>query len=115
MTSSRKERIVHLTKDDFVFTACRGHGKGGQHRNTSDTAVRCSHPPSGATAISQDERSQLMNKRTAFRRMAQTKKFRTWLLIETAKRMGRMKSDAELMQQVMREIEDPTITKVEYL
>jgi protein subunit release factor A len=73
---SEKEKLFSVTIHDCVVETKRGHGKGGQNRNTRDTAVRIVHPPSGAVGESQEERSQLQNKRTAFRRMAQSAKMR---------------------------------------
>lgn len=57
----------------------RGSGKGGQNRNKRDTAVRIVHPPSGAVGESQEQRSQLQNKRAAFVRMANHPRFKLWL------------------------------------
>lgn len=57
----------------------RGSGAGGQNRNKRDTAVRIVHRASGAVGESQEERSQLQNKKKAFRRMAESPKFQAWL------------------------------------
>lgn len=43
------------------------------------------HPPSGARGESREERSQWQNKKTAFRRMIETPKFKLWLAIETGR------------------------------
>ena len=54
-------------------------GPGGQHQNTANTGVRIIHRDSGARGEARDSRSQLDNKRNAFRRMTQDPKFRIWL------------------------------------
>lgn len=71
--------MLSVTLDDCDVQAKRGHGKGGQNRNTRDTAVRIVHRASGAVGESQEERSQYLNKRTAFIRMTQTVAFKIWL------------------------------------
>ncbi len=73
-----KKKVLSVTKSDCKFDYTRGSGPGGQHRNKASTAVRCTHPPSGAVGFAQDSKSQLDNKRSAFERMAQTKEFQTW-------------------------------------
>ena len=47
----------------------RASGPGGQHVNTTDSAVRAIHRPTGLKAIASDERSQNMNKQLAFARL----------------------------------------------
>lgn len=50
---------------DIVFTACRASGKGGQHVNTTDSAVHATHVASGISIKVMAERSQHANKRLA--------------------------------------------------
>lgn len=74
-----KELAVSVTLKDCDVETKRGSGKGGQNRNKRDTAVRIVHRASGAVGESEEERSQLQNKKTAFKRMTETKKFQAWL------------------------------------
>lgn len=46
----------------------RGSGPGGQHRNTSDTAVRLIHP-SGVVVTASEDRSQWRNRQVAWERL----------------------------------------------
>jgi peptide chain release factor len=55
---------------DVRFEIARASGHGGQKVNKTETAVRAVHIPSGKTAVSRDERSQLMNKKIALARLA---------------------------------------------
>ena len=57
----------------------RAGGPGGQRQNKRDTGVRIVHEPSGAVGESRDERSQLQNKKLAFRRMVNDPKFALWV------------------------------------
>ncbi len=54
---------------DIRFETLRAGGPGGQHQNTTDSAVRATHVPTGVTVICRDERSQHRNKATAIRRL----------------------------------------------
>lgn len=47
------------------FQAFRGSGPGGQHVNTSDSAVRAIYMPSGMAVTSSEQRSQFLNKQSA--------------------------------------------------
>lgn len=47
----------------------RAGGKGGQHQNTTDSAVRITHLPTGVTATARDERSQHRNRELALERL----------------------------------------------
>lgn len=74
-----REKVLSVTLSDCEVQTFRSGGKGGQNQNKRDTGVRVIHPPSGARGEARDERSQLQNKRLAFRRMAESKEFRTWV------------------------------------
>lgn len=57
----------------------RSGGKGGQNQNVRETGVRIIHPPSGAVGESREQRFQWLNKKIAFRRMAESPKFQAWI------------------------------------
>lgn len=71
-----RELVLSVTLKDCEVQTFRAGGKGGQNQNKRDTGVRIIHHPSGARGEARDERSQLQNKRLAFKRMADHPLFR---------------------------------------
>ncbi|MEM9341613.1 MAG: peptide chain release factor H [Pseudomonadota bacterium] len=54
---------------DVTFSTLRSGGPGGQHQNTTDSAVRAVHGPTGLTVVVREARSQHRNKALALTRL----------------------------------------------
>ena len=107
-----RELLFSVTAKDCEWQFCRGSGKGGQNRNKRDTAVTCIHKSSGAIGKSCDERGQLQNRRLAFQRMAESKKFQLWARVQAYKQITDTRA---IEQKIDKELDDPAKTVVEYL
>jgi len=105
MMRDRKQKgdyIFSITKDDLEIQTFRAGGKGGQNQNKVESGVRIMHRASGAVAEARDSRDQLHNKRSAFKKMIETPKFKAWFKIESAKRM----MDKDLLRKVNQEVDE---------
>jgi peptide chain release factor 2 len=82
-----------IKEEDLRIDTYRSQGAGGQHVNTSDSAVRITHIPTGVVVAVQNERSQLQNKNRAMQILASR-------LAEEARRQQQQEIDAIRGDQV---------------
>lgn len=78
MALTTKKLLFSVSISDCKVSTFTVKGPGGGGKDTSNTGVRVTHPPSGASGVGVTHRSQHKNKQDAFKRMRQDAKFKAW-------------------------------------
>jgi protein subunit release factor B len=98
-----KELLFSITKKSFVIEYYNPGKNGGQNANKVATACRIHHPESGAIGDCHEERTQKPNRERAFKRLVASPKFKKWLRLETAKRLGQLDDIEKKVDKAMAE------------
>jgi protein subunit release factor A len=101
MPDTKTSFSVSMSDCRVEAIASRG-GNGGQNKNRRHTAIRITHPPSGAVGFSGDQNNQARNKALAWRRLGESAAFQAWARLEAA-RLRSGKSIEQLVDESMAE------------
>jgi len=109
-TTPKKQLLFSLTKKDFRIDTFRAGGKGGQNQNKTESGVRITHLESGAVGEARDSRDQSQNKKAAFERLINSKKFQSWHKLKTAFMLQGIKDgEAEIERRVNESMKEDNI------
>jgi len=103
---NKREKLFSVTLKDCEVQPYKGSGAGGQKRNKTSSAIRVVHKDSGAVGQCENYREQSKNKLEAFKRMAETDKFKGWLRIASARATGELR---EIEEKIDKEVKNAKI------
>jgi protein subunit release factor B len=108
-----EERVTILTRKDLDISYFKGSGDGGQKKQKTASGVQIIHRETGAIGRASDTRSQLQNKKLAFKRLVESPKMKVWL----NRKIFEIRSGEAVLKRIEREVERsmaPENLKIEY-
>jgi len=82
------QKLFSITIKDFDIQTFSVGGHGGGGKDTSNSGVRLIHRDSGAVGVGTENRSNTLNRQSAFKKLVATTRFQGWFKKECAKRLG---------------------------
>jgi protein subunit release factor A len=107
-TAPARTPLFSVTLKDCRVDTFMVSGAGGQHRDRTSSGVRIVHEPSGAKGEATDSRSQLANKKDAFRKLVANPRFQFWILEER-----RLEGHQSAEDYAAGEVADPKKIRIE--
>lgn len=95
MAKRKMRKWFSVTAKDCIFQPFKATGKGGQKRNKTESAMRCTHNESKAVGECSDHREQSANKKIAFKRMTESAMFQSWLKLKIDAGLGKVDIEHE--------------------
>jgi len=97
-----RKLLFPITRKDFHMEFYVGGGRGGQNRNKVATCVRITHLASGAVGDACEQRTQYQNRKAAFQRLVESRKFQQWHKVEASARLLGYADTEKMVDEMLR-------------
>jgi protein subunit release factor B len=103
-TTLKKTLLFSVTMKDLEMQTFSVGGHGGSGKDTSNSGVRLTHRASGAVGEGRENRTNTLNRQSAFKKLINTQEFKRWHKAECARRMG--KKVEETPEEIMARVDE---------